>query len=219
MVLNGEHGTAKSTATRIMGSLIDPNASPLRAAPRDESSLAIYAENAWVLCFDNLSGLPWWLSDASCRLSTGGGVSNRKLYTDRDENILDAMRPQIMNGIDSLTERSDFADRSLILNLKQISEGGRQDEKTFWEKFNQARPRILGALLDAVSAGLENLASAFLPALPLPRMADFAIWVMAAEPALPWPPGFFMAAYAGNRSEAQELSLEADCVALAVATS
>jgi hypothetical protein len=211
---NGEQGTAKSTATRIMGALVDPNTSPLRSASRDETSLAIYAENAWALCFDNLSGLPKWLSDAHCRLSTGGGVSNRKLYTDRDENILDAMRPQAMNGIDSLTERSDLADRSLIFNLQQIPDDERKSEEEFWQVFNQAKPRILGALLDAVSTGLKNLESVKLQ--DLPRMADFAKWVVACEPALPWEEGSFLKAYTGNRAEAVELSLESDVVAVAL---
>jgi 5S rRNA maturation endonuclease (ribonuclease M5) len=213
-VLNGEQGAAKSTAARAMGSLSDPNISPLRSVPREERDLAVYAYNSWTLGFDNLSGIRKWLSDAFCRLSTGGGVSNRELYTNRDENILDAMRPIILNGIDSLTERSDLADRALIFNLKQIPDKSRQSEKQFWAKFNQAQPRILGALLDAVSAGVKNLESVNLPALP--RMADFALWITAAEPALPWPAGSFLATYTGNRQEAIELSLEADVVAVAV---
>jgi hypothetical protein len=33
----------------------------------------------------------------------------------------------------------------------------RADEAQFWREFEQARPRILSALLDAASAGLRNL--------------------------------------------------------------
>jgi hypothetical protein len=43
----------------------------------------------------------------------------------------------------------------------------------------------------------------------LPRMADFAIWVMAGEDALGMRPGEFERAYAGNREEAVEEALEA----------
>jgi hypothetical protein len=50
----------------------------------------------------------------------------------------------------------------------------------------------------------------------LPRMADFAVWVAAAEEALPWEPGAFMEAYAGNRAEADESALGTDPVAVAV---
>jgi hypothetical protein len=214
MVLTGEQGSAKSTAARVNRSLVDPNTSPLRSAPREERDLMISAINSWMLVFDNLSGIPPWLSESFCRLSTGGGISNRELYTNGEEFILDAMRPVLLNGIDSLTERADLADRALIFNLLQIPEENRQSEKKFWVDFEKVWPRILGALLDAVSMGLRNQSSIKLPALP--RMADFAIWVVACEPALPWPPGSFMAAYAGNRQEAVELSLEADVVATAV---
>lgn len=174
----------------------------------------ISATNSWMLAFDNLSGIPPWLSDAYCRLSTGGGISNRQLYTDGDEHIMDAMRPVILNGIDSLTERPDLADRALIFNLKMIPKEARRPEKKFFAEFEKARPRILGALLDAASMGLRNQHRVRLAALP--RMADFAIWGVACEPALPWPPGSFMAAYTGNREEAVEISLEADVVAVAV---
>lgn len=47
-------------------------------------------------------------------------------------------------------------------------------------------------------------------------MADFARWVVAAEEALPWAPGEFMAAYDSHRAAAVELALEADPVASAV---
>ena len=75
------------------------------------------------------------------------------------------------------------------------------------------RPRILGALLDAVSKGLAMLPHTRLDKLP--RMADFALWATACETAL-WPPGTFWAAYSGNRDEAVEDVIEADAVATAV---
>ena len=54
----------------------------------------------------------------------------------------------------------------------------------------KARPGILGALLDAASAALANHAdvNARLEGR-LPRMADFAIWVEAAAPAIGWRAG------------------------------
>jgi hypothetical protein len=214
MVLNGEQGAAKSTAARVIRELTDPNTSPLRSAPREERDLMVAAVNSWVLGYDNLSGIPTWLSDAFCRLSNGGGISHRELYTNQDEFILRAMRPIILNGIDSLTERSDLADRALIFNLKQLRDNKRQPEREFWQGFEQARPRILGALLNAVSMGLRNQENVKL--LSFPRMADFALWITAAEPALPWDDGSLLAAYTGNRQEAVELSLEADVVAVAV---
>jgi len=47
-------------------------------------------------------------------------------------------------------------------------------------------------------------------------MADFAEWIVAAEPVLPWKPGEFLTAYAGNRKDANDLTLEASPIAHAV---
>jgi hypothetical protein len=43
----------------------------------------------------------------------------------------------------------------------------------------------------------------------LPRMADFAVWTTAAEPARGWQAGAFLDAYRGNRAQANDLALEA----------
>jgi hypothetical protein len=49
----------------------------------------------------------------------------------------------------------------------------------------------------------------------LPRMADFAIWAAACEPAL-WPTGTFARVYAANRGAVVESIIEADPVATCV---
>jgi hypothetical protein len=92
--------------------LVDPNSAPLRSEPRDARDLIIAANNSWVLAFDNLSHLPAWLSDALCRLATGGGFSTRELYTDSEEVLFDAVRTVILNGIEELAMRGDLLDRA-----------------------------------------------------------------------------------------------------------
>ena len=214
LVLHGEQGSAKSTTVRILRSLVDPNVAPLRTAPQDERDLAITAINSWVLAYDNLSGVPLWLSDALCRVATGGGFATRTLYEDAEETIFDYMRPVTVNGIDEIVTRHDLLDRSLIITLPKIPENERQEAMIFWVRFEQVRPRILGALLDAVSVGLDRLPETRLSRLP--RMADFAKWTSAAEPALPWESGGFMKAYDDSRADAVAQALQADCVAVAV---
>ena len=214
LVLQGEQGSAKSTAGRVIRSLVDPGTAPLRSTPREVRDVMISASNSWLLAFDNLSGLPTWLSDVFCRLSTGGGFSTRELWTNGEEAIFDAMRPLILNGISAIATRPDLADRSIIITLPQIAKGARRREKEFWAAFETAQPRIIGALLDAVSAGLRHINQVKLDSYP--RMADFCAWITACEPALPWPPGSFMAAYMGNLDEAVEATLEADVVAVVV---
>lgn len=212
----GEQGSAKSTQARIYRNLIDPSTAALRTMPRSERDLMITATNGWVLAFDNLSSLPNWFSDALCRLSTGGGFSTRELYSNAEETIFSAMRPVILNGIEAVVIRQDLVDRCITLNPPPILDSDRRTEAELWTAFDEAHPRILGGLLDAVSCALANLPKTRLEARP--RMADFATWIVAAEPALPWEPGAFMGAFTGNRAEAVEMAIEADDVALAVRT-
>jgi len=214
LALHGEQGSAKSTDMRVARRLIDPRDALDRTAPRDERDLAVHASRNLVIALDNLSSLPDWLSDALARLATGAGFSTRQLYTDDEEITLHARRPIMVNGIGSIIVRSDLLDRSLIVNLEPIPNHRRREEAEFWSAFDVAQPRILGALLDAVSAALRHRDDVHLDSLP--RMADFARWVTAAEPALGWPSGAFLASYYRNRGTAHELAIEADPVAVAV---
>lgn len=215
LVLSGEQGSAKSTFSAILRALLDPNTAPLRALPREDRDLFIAAGNGHVLAFDNVSGLPAWISDTLCRLATGGGFAVRQLYSDQDEVLFDAARPVILNGIEDIVTRPDLADRALFLTLEPIPEERRRPEQELWAAFEVERPRILGALLDAVAKGLAMLPQTRLDKLP--RMADFALWATACETAL-WPAGTFWSAYCGNREEAVEGVIEADPIAAAVRT-
>ncbi|MFB9985329.1 hypothetical protein ACFSQQ_09575 [Mesorhizobium kowhaii] len=213
IVLSGEQGSAKSTFSAILRALLDPNTAPLRALPREDRDLFIAATNGHVLAFDNVSGLPAWISDTLCRLATGGGFAVRQLYSDQDEVLFDAARPVILNGIEDIVTRPDLADRAVFLTLEAIPEERRRTERELWAAFEAERSRILGVLLDAVAKGLVELPATRLDKLP--RMADFALWATACETAL-WPSGTFWSAYCGNRDEAVEGVIEADSIAAAV---
>jgi hypothetical protein len=210
LAIHGEQGSAKSSTVRYLRATIDPNQAPMRVAPKDPRDLQIAAHNSWVMSFDNLSHISPWLSDCLCRLSTGGGFSSRELYTDAEETVLDATRPVVLNGIEELTTRADLLDRSIVIELEAIAESARRPERELDEEFDATRPAVLGALLNAVARGLGNLADIQLSALP--RMADFATWVTAAEPALPWKPGVFLALYRENITSANTLTLEASVI-------
>ena len=214
LTLYGEQGSAKSSQELLLRSLIDPSSAPLRTVPRDERDLMIAARNGWVIALDNLSDLPNWLSDGLCRLATGGGFTTRRLYTDDEEEIFDAQRPVILNGITTIATRADLVDRSINIDLPQIPDEKRRPEKEIHAEFERVRPQVLGALLDAVSAGLKNYSLVTLDSLP--RMADFAKWIVACEPALGWECGEFMKVYGKNREGSIECTLDADPLASAI---
>ena len=211
--IGGEQGSAKSTRSALLCSVVDPRHPRLYSLPRDERDLVVAARNRHVLAFDNISGLRPWQSDNLCRLASGAGFSVRQLYTDADEFVFSGARPVILNGIEEIVERPDLAERSVFAVCEPISRENRKSEEEVWTSFEAAHASVLGALLDAVSTGLERFPEIRPP--DLPRMADFAHWAIACEPAL-WKDGDFLRAYNANILSAIESVLEASPVAVAV---
>jgi putative DNA primase/helicase len=214
LVLQGEQGTGKSVFSRLIRSLVDPSAAPIRAVPKDDRDLVVSASNSHVLAFDNLSGVAAWFADALARLATKSGFATRMLHTDREEFIFEGARPIILNGIPSLTDRADLADRAVTIHLALIPEDARQPEDELFAAFDAKQPAILGALLDALSAALRNLPTVKLDRAP--RMADFAKLITAAEPGLGWEPGTFIEVYRQNRHDLAESAFEAEPLAVAI---
>lgn len=214
LVIGGRQGTGKTTAARILRSLIDPSTASDRGAPGDVRDAVIACSNGWIQSWDNLSSMKPELSDAACRIATGAGFSTRKLFTDGDEHITHVRRPIMVNGIPDLLNRGDFAERAMVVRLQPIPDNQRKTEAAFWQSFQDAQPGILGALLDVLSGAIQRLPSTHLERMP--RMADFARLVAAAEPDCPWAAGAFMRAYEAGRQDAAISILEGDGVAQAV---
>jgi hypothetical protein len=206
LILSGEQGSAKSTTARVVRRLTDPNAVLLRSAPRSQRDLMVEAHNTWVLAYDNVSSVSTALSDAVCRVATGGGLSTRALYSDDDETLLEVQRPAILTGIDDFVRRGDLIDRCVFLHLPAIRSSRRRLQEAFWGEFKVDYPSILGSLLTAVAGGLRMLPEVQLPALP--RMADFARWGEAVSLGLGWQPGCFVSQYIANRRDACAVALE-----------
>jgi hypothetical protein len=214
LVVNGEHGSTKSWFTRIARRLIDPHTTAIRRPPKDSRDLMIAAKNSHVIAFDNLSAIAEWLSDDLCCLSTGSGFATRELHTDDVETIFAAARPVIVNGITEVVSRPDLLDRAIVITLNPIPDSKRRTERDIESAFQAVHPGALGALLDAVVLALRDEEHTVLRSLP--RMADFATWIAAAEPALPWERGAFLSSYLANRLRAIEALLDGDPIAEAV---
>ena len=213
LLLTGEQGSAKTTTARILRRLVDPNKADVRAEARDNRDLAIAANNGHMIALDNLSHLSPQVSDALCRLSTGGGFSTRTLYTDSDETIFDGQRPIVLTSIVDVASRADLLDRCLIVRLQPIPERERRTERELWSKFDEAHPRLFGALLDAVVAALRNVGDIDRNMELKPRMADAYCWALAAAPALGIDASVITQAWYRTRDEAYASTIEASLIA------
>jgi Domain of unknown function (DUF3854) len=214
LVLLGEQGSAKSTTARVLKGLLDPRALDVRAEPKEVRDLMIAARTNWALAFDNLSHLPAWLSDALCRLATGGGFGTRELYSDDEEQTFTAKRPAVLNGIEDFVTRPDLLERSLLIRHPTIDEARRRPEAALWAEFEALAPGLLGALFDYVAGGLRELPNVRLGGLP--RMADFATFAVACEIGRVGSGEEFLRAYRDNQAGANEQVLDDSPVAAAL---
>jgi hypothetical protein len=180
--LAGEQGSGKSTAEKVLVSVLDPSPVPLRKPPRDVENWVTAASGSWVVGIDNISSIQDWFSDALCRAVTGDGDVRRRLYTDGDIQVFSFRRCLILNGIDLGAVRGDLADRLLAVNLSLIPDDRRLTESGMLPRWNAAHGEILGAVLDLVARVARVIPSVDL--VMKPRMADFAVVVAAVDQVL-----------------------------------
>lgn len=206
LALCGEKGSAKSTLGRILLKLVDPNKAELQGKPGDERAMAISASNCWVLAYDNLSYLRDEQSDILCRMSTGGSLRIRQLYTDDRERIFTFQRPVLVTSITEVVVKPDLLDRTIMVNLVVIPEERRCSERRLYRDFEADRPMLMGALFSLLADTLRHLPN--VPASNLTRMADFAEFAVAVERAMNWPEGTFAAAAQHLKDTATNTAVE-----------
>jgi hypothetical protein len=211
LALRGEQGTAKSTAARLLTTVIDPSPAPLRSAPHNQKQWATCAAASWVVTLDNLSSIPGWLSDALCRAVTGEAFIDRALYSDDDVTVLSFLRVIALTSIGTGSLAGDLAERMLVVDLQPIPDHRRRREAQVREAFEAGRPAIFGALLDQVAAVLARRPRIQLPQLP--RMADFAQVLAALDQANGWTT---LADYASGAIDTAAEVIEGDAFAVAV---
>jgi hypothetical protein len=214
LAVDGEQGSGKTTSSKMLRRLVDPNHADARAAPREERDLMISASNGRVVALDNLSGLSASMADAICRLASGGGFGERMLYSNTEEHTVYLQNPVLLNGIPSLLARGDLADRAIAITLPPIPDDRRKPEAEVWRDFEAARPGLLAMLLDGLVCAMARLPGLHIERLP--RMADFARLAVAMAPAFGWSEADMLGALEENRSAAVAGVVESDGIAVAV---
>jgi hypothetical protein len=206
LFFTGESGSTKTTHTKMVRMLTDPNARPVRSKPKELRDVYVAAIKSGMVVYNNLSSLPDWLSDVFCVITEGSADSRRELFTDDEESVIFARAPVILAAISNIVTQGDLGARTLYAGLAPVPDSERKTEPELWKEFNEAAPEILGALLTGLSTGLRRLPTI---KVTLPRMATFAQFAMGCERAF-WPEGTFAAAYEVNARNAVADALDAN---------
>lgn len=210
---SGEHDSGKTSISRIMSELIDPRTVAARGVPKSYRDLLAAMTASFLLVLDNVSWLDVEMCDALCLCATGVGLAlpTRTLYTTAGETTIKALRPIVLNGIPDVgTSQPDFLDRLVKLSALTISDAQRIPESVFWARFEEIKPRVLGALFTAVSMALQRKSEVEQERLNLTgvRFIDFVRWTAAAAPALGFTSGDFIKAYRDNRTARDTAALD-----------
>lgn len=206
LLIEGVAGSAKSNLGDKALALVDPPIGDRQAArfsmAEEERNLHIQASRCSMLYLDNISVFSAEVADQLCRLASGAASSHRVLHSNDGEQLFFVRRPCIVSCIATPSNRGDLLSRSLRITAKPLQK--RLTEAAVWQAFDADAGKMVGFLLDCVSAGLRNRAAVAARieagALALPRLADFATWVEAAGE----PMGLEEGAFATLLNEEQE---------------
>jgi hypothetical protein len=210
----GPQGGGKTSLCRVIKKVCDPSSLDVASLPSDRKELVQLLSHHHLCIFDNLSELPLWASDILAMSCTGSGFSKRKLYSDDDDVIMHMKRCVGLNGINSVITKPDLMDRSILLPIHLIDNSARREETDLWDKFDAAKPEILGGMFDVLSKAIRIYPEVKLAKKP--RMADFARWGYAIAEALESRGDEFITAYQSNIKLQQDEIVQENLLAQAV---
>ena len=154
-IISSEHGSGKSTFTRIIRRLVDPTRAENALVPKSIDDLLNHCANNNVVCFDNTKCLSNDESDVLCAAVTGATLPKRTLYTTSEETLLFLKNIVIINGINIIPKKSDFIERSLLFELQKMTTDKRKSENEFFSEFEKDKPFIMYRIFKTVSEAMK----------------------------------------------------------------
>lgn len=173
LLWSGPRDSGKTMAARFLLSVIDPTTHTRGGGmPPNEQAWKAQANTAKVVLVDNAGHITPAMSDILCRVSTGGELTTRALYTDDTAHVTDLLIPVWLTSVDAGVLREDLATRVVKIELTPLDPEVRLAETELVRRQEAARPLITRFLLDLLVEVLS-----WLPEQPTgglkTRMGDF----------------------------------------------
>jgi len=180
LLLMGSHGCGKSfLAKSIIRRFVDPITNGMAVFPKEVKDMAIAAQNAHLLVYDNIRSLSHEWSDFLCIAATGGTINGRALYTNSQEHVLQLHASVVMTSLHHPVKEPDLASRGLTIHLSKIIEKERKEEKVLADELDRLTPSIYRGLLELVAKILQQLDT--VDVIHPARMIGFSKWLAAME--------------------------------------
>lgn len=178
LLIQGAPGSGKSTAARMLHTLIDPSTAPLSELPVTQHRLLEHAYHNRVLAFDDVGHLGPRLSSTFSQIATGAGFTLREVRENRAPVQSTVQRPIILTAGDGFTPLPEIAGLALTVHTAPLTPETRRTEADLWNRFNALHPNLLAALCTAVSTALRPETHPPNDAMTqnLPHCADAFVW-------------------------------------------
>ena len=149
MLITGQQGSIKSTQSGLIKRMVDPTGSELEdnltSFPEKLDDLYVNLGSDLVIAFDNLSRITPEQSDTLCMATTGGRITKRRLYTNKQKAILSMKLKIVANGITLEIERGDLMERIVTYQTSAVPMDQRKTAAEVEEEFKRLLPSFLGA--------------------------------------------------------------------------
>ncbi|NBH20097.1 hypothetical protein D3Z55_22565 [Clostridiaceae bacterium] len=214
VIYKGGKGSSKTTSMEMDKRCLDISSNNVTVMPKNEEDFLLLLESQDIVCLDNMDSITKSQANIFCQVVTGATTVKRKKYSDSELCEINIKSVVYMNGIHLLSDRSDFLDRCVFLNMKAISSEKRRSKKDVMEEFEADKPCILYRMFECLSRAMETQ-----PLIEVnidDRLLDFLKWGCAVAEAMGYGQEKFLEAYQKNRTRLNEELLEEDEVAGAV---
>jgi hypothetical protein len=155
---SGPRDSGKTMAARFLLSLIDPTTHNRGGGfPSNDQAWKAHANTAKVVLVDNAGHITPAMSDTLCRVSTGGEMTAKELYTDDSAHVTDLQIPVWLTSVDAGVLREDLATRVVKIDLTTLDPRVRLAETELVRRQKEVAPVIRHFLLDLMVEVLGRL--------------------------------------------------------------
>ena len=126
------------------------------------------------------------------------------------------MRCIQLNGITIAATKADLLDRSLIIQLHDITDDKRRKIEDLWKEFNEIKPELLGYIFDLLVKVLAWKKEHGSPNITLFRMADWTEYSEIIARCMGYEENEFLKAYNENIGFQSDEVINASPVAMAL---
>ena len=213
-ILHGSQGSGKSKAMEFKKRLLEPtnrHGELLNGSGINEEDFSVNSSQEMLLCYDNLTSLPIWFSNALCRFTTGGSTQKRARYTQDELHFSTSHGIAMLNGINLVANQPDLLDRSVIYELEPIEDDLKLTESDLDASFEAIKSRLLGSMYKALVFARVGFYK--LDIRPIHRLTDWQKWITAIGHALGLSEEEINKALRNNRTLQNSQAIDASVIA------